>query len=437
MTKSRKLLLVAPASLEVRKAKGKYAHHLSLAMVAGLASPHFDEIRIVEETFEKLNLDETADLVGITMMTCQAPRGYQLADHFRKRGIQTICGGSHASFMVEECAQHFDSVVVNEAELLWPEIMSDFRAGKLKPVYRTDKFADLKDLPMPRKDLFLKGRTTLNTQVIQTSRGCPLGCNFCTVTKMYGSAHRTRPVEHVIEEIKRFPSRVFFFVDDNIFFSKEYAYKLFEALIPLKIKWGSQGSLEMIARDEKLLKLAVTSGCISLFVGIESIDQETLNLAHKSFNKVKNYEAHIRKITRAGINLIGAFMFGFDQDTKETLNRVYDFAMRNRLALVNTGIITPFPGTAFYDEALREKRIFDFNWERYTGANLVCHHPTMSKEEIEAIHLRFPKRFYSWRSILKRAWANRAQPLYYFIMNLSHRWRAHHRKPQGACEYAS
>lgn len=437
MTRLKKLLLIAPASLEVQKAKGKYAHHLSLAMVAGLATPFFDEIKIVEETFEPLDLDETADLVGITMMTCQATRGYALADHFRARGIPTICGGSHASFMVEECSEHFDAVVVNEAELVWPQIMQDFQSGGLKPVYRAETFVDLKDLPMPRKDLFVKGRTTLNTQVLQTSRGCPLGCSFCTVTKMYGSKHRTRPVAHVVEEIKRFPSRIFFFVDDNIFFTKAYAYELFEALIPLKIKWGSQGSLEMIARDEKLLKLAVDSGCISLFVGIESIDQEILDLANKSFNKVRNYEAHIRKITRAGVNVIGAFMFGFDQDTKETLNGVYRFAMRNRLALVNTGIMTPFPGTAFYDQAMREKRIFDFNWERYTGANLVCHHPTMQQEEIEAIHLRFPKRFYSWRSILKRAWANRAQPLYYFVMNLSHWWRAHNRKPEGACEYAS
>ena len=428
MTRPKKLLLIAPASLEVQKAKGKYAHHLNLAMVAGLATPFFGEIRIVEETFEPLDMNETADLVGITMMTCQATRGFQIADHFRKRGIPTICGGSHASFMVEECSQHFDAVVVNEAELLWPQIMADLQAGALKPVYRTNSFIDLKDLPMPRKDLFLKGRTTLNTQVLQTSRGCPLGCNFCTVTKMYGSAHRTRPIEHVVEEIKRFPSRIFFFVDDNIFFTKEYAYKLFEALIPLKIKWGSQGSLGMIAQDEKLLRLAADSGCISLFAGIESIDQEALDLANKSFNKVKNYEAQIRKVRQAGINLIGAFMFGFDKDTKETLDKVYDFAIHNRLSLVNTGIMTPFPGTALYENALREKRIFDFNWENYTGANLVFRHPTMNKEEIEAIHLRFPKRFYSWRSIMKRAWANRAHPLYYFTMNLAHRWRAHNRK---------
>ena len=436
MSRLRKLLLIAPASIEVRKAKGKYAHHLSLAIVAGLATPYFDEIRIVEETFEALDFDEDADLVGITMMTCQATRGYEIADHFRKRGIPVICGGSHSSFMIDECLKHFDAVVAGEAELSWPRIMADLKAGQIQKIYRADTFVDMKDLPMPRKDLFLKGRTTLNAQVLQTSRGCPLGCTFCTVTKMYGRVHRTRPVEDVVAEIKRFPSRIFFFVDDNIFFTKEYAYELFEALIPLKIKWGSQGSLEMIARDEKLLKLAVKSGCISLFVGIESIDQGILDGANKSFNKVKNYEAHIRKITRAGINLIGAFMFGFDGDDENTLDRVYDFAMSNKLALVNTGIMTPFPGTAFYDTALQEKRIFDFNWERYTGANLVCRHPTMDVKLIEEIHLGFPKRFYSWRSILRRFWANRSQPLYYLIMNMSHHWRAHNRKPRAQCDAA-
>ena len=282
-----KLLLIAPAGLEVQGVKGKHVHHLNLAVIAALATPYFDEIKIIEEEFERLNLNETADLVGITMMSCQAPRGYWLADHFRKRGIRTICGGSHASFVTEECGKHFDSVVINEVEMIWEEIMADFQADRLKPVYHTDKLIDLKELPMPRKDLFFNAGTTLNAQVIQTGRGCPLGCNFCTVTLMYGKKFRTRPVEHVVEEIKRFPSRLFFFVDDNIFLSKEYAYELCEALIPLKIKWGSQGSMELICRDEKLLKLASRAGCLSLFVGIESIDQETLNAAHKSFNKVR------------------------------------------------------------------------------------------------------------------------------------------------------
>jgi radical SAM superfamily enzyme YgiQ (UPF0313 family) len=278
---------------------------------------------------------------------------------------------------------------------------------------------------MPRKDLFFSTGTTLNAQVLQTGRGCPLGCNFCTVTLMYGKKFRTRPVEHVVEEIRRFPSRLFFFVDDNIFLSKTYAYELCEALIPLKIKWGSQGSMELICRDEKLLKLASRSGCISLFVGIESIDQETLDSAHKSFNKVKNYEENIRKMHRAGINVVGAFIFGFERDTPESFDRVYEFAMRNRLAMVNTGIMTPFPGTEVFEKTKREGKIFDHDWENYTGANLVWDHPIMGKEEIEDLYVKFRQRFYSWPSIFKRFWSNRAHPLYYFGMNFTHWWRVY------------
>jgi radical SAM superfamily enzyme YgiQ (UPF0313 family) len=295
-------------------------------------------------------------------------------------------------------------------------------------VYHTDKLIDLKDLPMPRKDLFYNAGTTLNAQVIQTGRGCPLGCNFCTVTLMYGKTFRTRPVEHVVEEIKRYPSKIFFFVDDNIFLSRAYAYELCEALIPLKIKWGSQGSMELICKDEKLLKLAAKAGCMSLFVGIESIDQKTLDSAHKSFNMVKNYEENIRKMHKAGINVVGAFIFGFDQDTPESFDRVYDFAMKNRLAMVNTGIMTPFPGTEVFEKATREGKIFDHDWEHYTGANLVWKHPTMSKDEIETTYLEFRQRFYSWPSIFKRFWANRAHPLYYFGMNFTHWWRANRNK---------
>ncbi len=423
-----KLLLIAPAGLEVQGSKGKHVHHLNLAVIAALATPFFTEIKIIEEAFEKIDLNEQADLVGITMMSSQAPRGYWLADHFRRRGIKTICGGSHASFMVSECQEHFDSVVINEVELVWAEIMADFQAGKLKASYHSTDVVDMKDVPIPRKDLFFDTGTTLNAQVLQTSRGCPMGCDFCTVTQMYGKKFRTRPVSHIVEEIKRYHSSLFFFVDDNIFLSKDHAYELFEALIPLKTKWGSQASLELICRDEELLKLAVRSGCISLFVGIESIDQETLDAAHKSFNKVKNYEDNIRMIRKAGINVVGAFIFGFDQDTPATLDKIYDFSMRNRLSMVNTGIMTPFPGTEVYEKAKREGRIFDDNWEHYTGANLVWHHPTMGKEEMEKAYQAFPRRFYTWSSILKRFWANRAHPAYYLALNFAHWWRAHNRQ---------
>ncbi len=423
-----KLLLIAPLGLEVQGVKGKHVHHLNLALIAALATPYFNEIKIVEEAYQALDLNETADLVGITMMTCQAKRGYQLADHFRKRGIRTICGGSHPSFMAQECLEHFDAVVINEVEMVWSQIMADFLADRLKPIYQTSELIDLKDLPMPRKDLFSGKHGTLSAQVLQTGRGCPLGCNFCTVTQMYGKTFRTRPVEHVVEEIKRFPSRLFFFVDDNIFFSKDYSYELCEALIPLKIKWGSQGSLQLIARDEKLLKLAARAGCLSLFVGIESVDQQTLDAHHKSFNKVSQFEASLKKIRRAGINVVGAFIFGFEQDTPKTFEQIFDFCMRNRMAMVNSGIMTPFPGTEIYEKALQAGKIFDHDWEHYTGSNLVWSHPNMSKEELEALYIGFRRKFYSWPSIFKRFWANRAHPLYYVGMNLNNRWRVYRRK---------
>jgi radical SAM superfamily enzyme YgiQ (UPF0313 family) len=150
-----------------------------------------------------------------------------------------------------------------------------------------------------------------------------------------------------------------------------------------------------------------------------------LNAAHKSFNKVKNYEENIKKMHRAGINVVGAFIFGFENDTPASFDKVYNFAMKNRLAMVNTGVMTPFPGTEVYERAKKEGKIFDYDWEHYTGANLVWHHPTMSKDEIEELYTKFRQRFYSWPSIFKRFWGNRAHPLYYFGMNFTHWWRAY------------
>lgn len=431
-----KLLLIAPAGLEVQGVKGKHVHHLNLAVIAALAEPYFDEIKIIEEEFERLDPNERADLVGITMMTCQAPRGYWIADHFRSRGVRVICGGSHASFVVDECLQHFDSVVVNEVEMVWKEIMADFMADHLKQVYQSHELIDLALSPMPRKDLFRNTGTTLNAMVAQTGRGCPLGCNFCTVTLMYGRKFRNRPVAHVIEEIRRYPSKHFFFVDDNMFLSREYAYELFEALIPMKIQWGSQASLELICKDDELLKLARRSGCISLFVGLESIDQDTLNKAHKAFNKVAKFDDNIAKMRRHGINVVGAFIFGFENDTIETYQKTMDFAMRNRLALLNCGIMTPFPGTEVYRNIEAAGLIRDRNWENYTGGNLVWEHPKIDKAEMEHAYIEFRRAFYSWPSIMTRFWANRHHPFYYFGMNFTHWWRAY-RNPNNATKHPS
>jgi radical SAM superfamily enzyme YgiQ (UPF0313 family) len=419
---SLKLLLIAPADADMAGQEGKQLHHLSLAIIAALAEPDFDEVEIVEEHHTALDLDARADLVGITMMTCQAPRGYWLADHFRRRGIPTIAGGSHASFMVEQCLEHFDSVVVGEVEPVWSALMADFKRGRLAPSYKAAKLPDLRDLPIPRKDLF-RGKTTLNAGVIQTSRGCPLGCGYCTVTTLYGREYRTRPVEAVVEEIRRYPSKNFLIVDDNVFFSHAYSRQLFEALMPLKIKWFSQASLDLACRDKSLLKLAARSGCVGLFVGIESLDQDTLNAAHKQFNRVGKYKEHLATMRRTGLTIVGAFMFGFEQDTPATFDRVYDFAVRNRLATITPGIVTPLPGTALYRSMDSNNLILDRDWRHYTCEVLVSRHPTMSRAEIHQHYDALSRRFYSWRSIAARFLGNLRHPLFYLGMNLANRSR--------------
>jgi len=426
-----KLLLIAPAGLEVQGVRGKHVHHLNLAILAALGEKHFDEIEIAEEEFTPLNLDQTPDLVGITMMTCQVPRGYALAEHFKKRGSKVIMGGSHITFRMDEGLRHAHAVVSGEVEGLWPKIMEDFGRGDFDgKKYACEQLPDLATIPLPRKDLFHNSGTTLNAQVIQSGRGCPLGCKFCTVTQMYGKTFRTRPVEHIVEEIKRHPSSIYFFVDDNIFFSHKYAYELFEALLPLKIKWGSQASLELICRDEELLKLAARSGCISLFVGFESIDQATLNGMHKSFNKVHKYEEQIAKIQKAGINVVGAFIFGFENDTPKTVKDTLEFVLRNKLAMVNTGVMTPLPGAEVFDMLDKAGKITDYNYEHYTGGNLVWKHPNFDQGQLDQLYYEFRKEFYSLGNIARRFWANRAHPLYYFVMNFAHYWRTH-KRPQG------
>jgi radical SAM superfamily enzyme YgiQ (UPF0313 family) len=423
-----KLLLIGPAGLEVQGAPGKQVHHLNLAILAALGEDYFTNIEIVEESFAPLELNQSPDLVGITMMTSQAKRAYWLADHFRRRGSKVIVGGSHVSFRTEEALQHADAVVQGEVEGIWPEIMTDFGRGDFcGKKYRAEAPPDLAKIPIPRKDLFPGRHTTFNSQVIQSTRGCPLGCEFCTVTKLYGKKFRTRPVEDVVEEIKRYPERMYFFVDDNILFSHKYAYELLEALVPLRIKWGSQTSLASLCSDKELLKLAVRSGCVSMFVGFESISQESLDAVNKGFNHVDSYASSIEAIQTAGIAVLGAFVFGFENDTPQTIADTLEFVKRNNIAMVSTGIMTPFPGSDIAEELERQGRIFDRDYEHYTGGNLVWHHPNFEQDELEELYFAFRRKFYSVPSIAKRFWANRRQATFYLAMNISHYLRTRHR----------
>ena len=233
--------------------------YLALTTLASLV-PDSCEVKIIDENVDPVDFDFPADLVAVSLMTPLAPRGYAIADRFRKKGIPVVIGGVHATMAPEEAARHADAVVVGEGELLWPEVIGDFRAGSLKKRYVRDRFAPLTSLPLPRRELLKRG-SYLFQNTLQTTRGCPNDCDFCSVFSFYGRTYRFRPVGEVIQEIKTLKGNLIFFVDDNIIGNRTYARELFENLKPLKRRWVSQATLNL-TRDRRLLTLARESGCL-------------------------------------------------------------------------------------------------------------------------------------------------------------------------------
>ena len=274
-----KILLISPENKKSIYAytkedvKAFWFPKLGLPTIAANTPPDV-EVRIVDECVEDIDFNVDVDLVGISVMTYLAPRAYEIAAKFRARGVKVVLGGIHVSMCPEEAKEHADSIVVGESEKTWPILVEDFRRGELKSLYEEKDLPKLENLPIPRRELF-KPNSYWTTNCVQTSRGCPFACDFCTVTIFGGNQFRLRPIEQVIEEVKRLKKGFVVFVDDNIAGNKAYAKQLFKALIPLKINWGSQASLTM-ARDPELLDLAAKSGCTALFIGVESISEENL-----------------------------------------------------------------------------------------------------------------------------------------------------------------
>lgn len=404
MVTRRKLLLVAPAwpdRLRKRRRRKSLFPPLNLGLVAALTPPAWD-VRIVDESVENLDFELEVDLVGLTAMTAMAPRAYEIAARFRQRGIPVVMGGIHASTLPGEAVQHVDAVVAGEAELTWPLLLDDFEHGRLKQLYRSPGLLpDLSRIPIPRRSLFKQGAYLL-TNTIQTTRGCPFDCDFCTVTKFYGQTYRTRPLESVLREIDALKGKTVLFVDDNIVGNPGYAQRLFKALIPYKLRWIGQSSLT-IARNDELLDLAAASGCQGLFIGFESLSPENLASVKKGkVNRVGEYEQAIKRIHSRGIGIEGAFIFGFDYDDQGVFQRTVAFAQRMRLEAAQFGILTPFPGTPLRSVMEKAGRICDHDWSKYTISHVVHWPQKMSRATLLKGFVRAYRDFYSVRSILRR-----------------------------------
>lgn len=401
-----KLLLIQPSQLleggKVFKAKRLMFPRLSLPVLAALTPPDI-EVQIVDEHFEEIPFRDPADLIGISFMTPQAPRGYQIGDEFRRRGRAVVMGGIHASALPQESLEHCDAVVVGEAEEVWLQLLEDFRQRRMKRVYQSPEFPKLKGLPRPRYDFLKKERYRLfNLNFpIQAGRGCPFRCDFCSVTRFFGGQFRFRPVEEVVQEIQHANRRKILFVDDNIVGHRAYARELLRALIPLKLRWGGQASLNL-AKDEEILGLARESGCAVLFIGIESLSNQNLREVGKNFFKAEEVQESLQKIQSYGISIRASIVFGFDHDDKHVFKRTVDFLIRNRIAYADFFILTPLPGTPLRERMENEDRILSHDWSQYDSLRAVFRPQLMTVEELNEGLWEAYQSFYSIRNILKR-----------------------------------
>ncbi len=375
--------------------------YLSLSQVAACTPPGH-EIRIIDENYEKIDFDEPWDLVGITVLTMLAPRAYEIADEFRRRGAKVVLGGYHPTALPEEAKQHADAVVIGEAEEVWAEVVKDAEKGKLKPFYH-GKHADMSKIPFPRRDL-MKFKPL--TEGIQTSRGCPNACDFCATSVFLGRALRRRPIKHVIEELKQIPNRVIIFRDASLTLNPKYSMELFKAMKPLKKKWIANGNINLLGKNEKFLKAAREAGCISWFVGFESINPSSLKEAHKVSNKAEDYDKAIKVVRKYGMGIVGGFIFGFDNDTPEIFDATLDAVLSWDIDAAEFNILTPYPGTPLYYRLDKEGRILTKDWTKYTQAHVVYQPKNMTPKELLEGTKKVIKGFYSFEEMMKRIYGS-------------------------------
>ncbi len=388
-------------------------------------TPPEHEVRLIDENVERIDFSEVPDLVGITTMTATAPRAYEIARRYRSLGAKVVLGGVHASMLPEEAALFADAVVVGEAEEIWPRLLADFESGGMKPLYEQNVFIDF-SRPLPPRRGIIDSRRYWSANGVQTARGCPHACNFCSVTAFNGRKVRFREVDDVLAEVESLPRtnllrrKVVPFVDDNIAASPTRAKELFRGLIPLRVRWGSQASIT-IARDEELVAMAAESGCHFLFVGIETMSREALAEMGKAQNRVEEYDHALRLLRKHGIHVMGSFVFGFDSDDETVFQDTLEFAMRNRIQVAQFAHLVPYPGTRLYRELLEQGRVEEGFWfEPEWDARVVYRPARFTPEKLTRLTHQVQRDFYSCRSIARRMYPHRHWS-YWLAFNLLYR----------------
>jgi radical SAM superfamily enzyme YgiQ (UPF0313 family) len=372
---------------------------LTMPLLAAYTPDHW-KVTHTDEIVQNVRFDKPYSLAAITANTAAAPHAYELAAQYRAQGIPVVIGGPHATLVPDEVAQHADAIVVGEGELVWPLLLQHFEQGQLAPVYQSNSLPDLKQMPAPRWDL-IKGRRYGRGVTIAT-RGCPNNCDYCSIPHMYQRQMRFRPINEVVDEIRLMPGSALVFWDDNIGVDRQYAKQLFSAITSLKRWWTSQCSLDATFDDE-FLALAAASGCKALFIGLESISQESLNGANKRHNRVADYSEATCRCHEHGIAIQAGTVFGFDNDDRSIFRRTVEFYRDIGIDSATIGILVPYPNTPLFRRLDTEGRILTRDWSQYDGKKHVVFQPAlMSPGELLMGTEWAARQFYSPGSIVSR-----------------------------------
>ena len=465
-TLGKRLLLVDPYPrnnryhLTASERRAVWFPKLSLPTIAAYTPDHWD-VDLVDEAVEDIDFDDPCDMVGLSIMTCYAPRAYEIAKEFRKRGKTVVMGGVHPTYCPDEALQYADAVVCGEAEDLWPRLVADYEAGTMQRIYKMTSFPSLEHYKSPRVEL-LSPDAYMTRQCSFTTRGCHFDCEFCSVSPFNGKTTRRRPVEEVISELQNVrrwlrnelverirdeplwkafilglrirlgieDGSIVAFVDDLHNSNRAYCRELWAALKPLKIKWGCQSTL-FLADDEEMVKLAAESGCVSVFVGLESLDEESLDETNKPFNRVHKFSQEIKMFHNYGIMVNPGIVFGFDNDDEAVFERAVDFLTTNQVELAYFNVLTPLPGTALFDRYKNAGRIFDWDWSKYDGKHVVYRPSRMTPEQLQEGFYWANHQFYSLPNIWRRLSATKQRLIPRWKMNREFRKLVKRSCPKG------
>ncbi len=402
-----KILLINPPTPQYNM---KLFPPLNLITIASHIPENY-EVKLIDNNFEKLEYD--ADLVCISANTYSIRRAYNISNKYRKKGIPVIIGGNHPTILPEEAKSFSDSVVIGDGEPIWNELLKDYHNGNLKKYYKS-RFFNFEEAKIPRRDLL---RRSYSFDSLETVRGCPFDCDFCSVTRFHGRTYRFKPLKNIEKEVESLQKNRIFIVDDNIIGyggkAEERTIDLFKLLIEYDLKWMGQASINL-ADNEKILSLASKSGCIFLFIGFESIQREALRYFNKKLNLkrgITSYRDIIQCLHDYGIGIMGSFIIGTDFDTKESLSQLKTYIKELEVDIPNFTHLTPYPGTKVYEKLLNEQRlinekfwlkdpfpVFTFKPKNLTLEELYEH----SMDLIKSFNKIIPASFRSFKSLIKR-----------------------------------